>query len=296
METYEYSFGFELGCLHIAPVHVRIEQLRPIIAADSHSNVSYEIHYTEQGRGTVTVDGQTYDVFPGRLYVTGPGVVHAQLSDPADPVVEYCLYLNCRQYLRASADPLALFVKTPFWMGVDGGRFFALVRQLVDEMHSCISGALRRISENSTTHLRIERMSEPATIEEIFAYYRSTLDRALVTYQAEVAKDEGGGRLQDEICEYINARVLSPDLSLTAVADHFGVSSKMVGTVCRERFGKTFLQYVRDCQIQHATRLLQTTDLSLEEISEQCGFTNLLTFRRNFKATMGINPSDYRKS
>ena len=170
------------------------------------------------------------------------------------------------------------------------------VRQLVDEMHSCISGALRRISENSTTHLRIERMSEPATIEEIFAYYRSTLDRALVTYQAEVAKDEGGGRLQDEICEYINARVLSPDLSLTAVADHFGVSSKMVGTVCRERFGKTFLQYVRDCQIQHATRLLQTTDLSLEEISEQCGFTNLLTFRRNFKATMGINPSDYRKS
>ncbi|MBR2854645.1 MAG: AraC family transcriptional regulator, partial [Clostridia bacterium] len=40
---------------------------------------------------------------------------------------------------------------------------------------------------------------------------------------------------------------------------------------------------------------LQTTDLSLEEISERCGFTNLLTFRRNFKATMGINPSDYRK-
>ena len=172
----------------------------------------------------------------------------------------------------------------------------AAVRQLVDEMHSCISGALRKISENSTTHLRIERMREPATIEEIFAYYRGALDQALITYQAEVARDEGGSRLQDEICEYINAHVLSPDLSLTAVADHFGVSSKMVGTVCRDRFGKTFLQYVRDCQIQHATRLLQTTDLSLEEISEQCGFTNLLTFRRNFKASMGINPSDYRKT
>ena len=170
------------------------------------------------------------------------------------------------------------------------------VRRLVDEMHSCISAALRQISENSTTHLRIERMSEPATIEEIFAYFRSVLNQALITYQAEVAGDEGRSRLQDEICGYINANVLSPDLSLTSVADHFGVSSKMVGTVCRDRFGKTFLQYVRDCQIQHATRLLQTTDLSLEEISEQCGFTNLLTFRRNFKASMGINPSDYRKT
>ena len=170
------------------------------------------------------------------------------------------------------------------------------VRRLVDELYSTISGALRDISEKSTTHLRIERRSEPATIEEIFAYYRSALSQALVTYQTEVADDESGNRLQDEICNYINANVLNPDLSLTSAADHFGVSGKLVGTVCRNRFGKTFLQYVRDCQIQKATELLQTTDLSLEEIAEQCGFTNLLTFRRNFKATMGINPSDYRKT
>ena len=170
------------------------------------------------------------------------------------------------------------------------------VRRLVDELHTTISGALRDISEKSTTHLRIERRSEPATIEEIFDYYRSVLSQALVTYQAEVADDESGDRLQDDICDYINENVLNPDLSLTAVADHFGVSGKLVGNVCRNRFGKTFLQYVRDCQIQKATELLQTTSLSLEEISEQCGFTNLLTFRRNFKATMGINPSDYRKT
>ncbi len=172
----------------------------------------------------------------------------------------------------------------------------AAVRRLVDELHSCISGALRDLSEKSTTHLRIERQPELATIEEIFDYYREILSRTLVTWQQEVAGDDGDDRLQQEICDYINANVLNPDLSLTSVADHFGVSSKMVGTVCRDSFGKTFLQYVRDCQIQRATVLLQTTDLSLEEIAEQCGFTNLLTFRRNFKATMGINPSDYRKA
>ena len=70
----------------------------------------------------------------------------------------------------------------------------------------------------------------------------------------------------------------------------------MVGTVCKNSFGKTFLQYIRDCQIQKAADLLQTTDLPLEEIAAQCGFTNLLTFRRNFKATMNVNPSDYRKN
>ena len=69
----------------------------------------------------------------------------------------------------------------------------------------------------------------------------------------------------------------------------------MVGLVCKEATGKTFLQHVRDLQIQHAVQLLQTTDKTLEEIAGLCGFANLLTFRRNFKAVVGMNPSDYRK-
>ena len=50
METYEFSGTFELGSLLIEPVHVRIEELRPVIAAHAHSNTSYEIHYTARGK------------------------------------------------------------------------------------------------------------------------------------------------------------------------------------------------------------------------------------------------------
>jgi len=169
------------------------------------------------------------------------------------------------------------------------------VRQLVDELHSALSGALRDVSEQSTTHIRVERVREPATIEEIFDYYRRLLAEAVRTFQSEVAGDADREALEKEICDYINANVLSPELSLSGVADHFGVSGKLVGNVCKAAYGKTYLQYVRDCQIQHAAKLLETTDLPLEEIALQCGFTNLLTFRRNFKAVMNMNPSDFRK-
>lgn len=169
------------------------------------------------------------------------------------------------------------------------------VRQLVDELHSALSGALRDVSEQSPTHLRVERVREPATIEEIFDYYRGLLAEAVRTFQSEVAGDAGGVALEKEICDYINANLTNPDMSLSAVADHFGVSGKLVGNVCKRAFGKTYLQYVRDCQIQRAAELLQTTDLPLEEIANRCGFTNLLTFRRNFKAVMNMNPSDFRK-
>ena len=169
------------------------------------------------------------------------------------------------------------------------------VRQLVDEMHTCVSAALRESSGQSVTHLRIERIREPATIEEIFVYYRSVLTQAMDTYRREVAQDESGRQLEQEICDYINENMFNPDLSLSAVADKFGVSGKFVSMVCKNRYGKTYLQYVRTCQVQKAVELLQSTDLPLESIAVQCGFSNLLTFRRNFKATMNINPSDYRK-
>lgn len=79
------------------------------------------------------------------------------------------------------------------------------------------------------------------------------------------------------------------------VCARFGLSGKMIGSICRRKYGTTFLQYVRNRQIQKAAQLLQETDHSLEEIAHECGFTNVLTFRRNFKAVMNINPSDFRQ-
>ena len=168
-------------------------------------------------------------------------------------------------------------------------------RQLVDELHTALSGALRDISAQSTTHIRVERVREPATIEEIFSYYRSLMAEAARTCQNELADPAGGDALEKEIRDYIDANLLNPELSLSGVADHFGVSGKLVGSVCKNAFGVTYLQYVRDGRIRHAAHLLETTDLPLEEIAGRCGFTNLLTFRRNFKALMNMNPSDFRK-
>ena len=168
------------------------------------------------------------------------------------------------------------------------------LRLMVEELHVTIRNALRDVFDLSTTHIQIERIREAATLEEIFAYYRTVLATAIS--RREALPDAGEERaLEKALCAYIETSFCDPELSLNAVAERFGVSTKMVGLICKEVYGKTFLQCVRDLQIQHAVSLLQTTENTLEEIALQCGFTNLLTFRRNFKAVMGMNPSDYRK-
>lgn len=168
----------------------------------------------------------------------------------------------------------------------------AELRSLVDEIHVTVRRALREAFDMSTTHFELTRVPQPATIDEILAYYRYVFSTILS--QLPVAEPVGD-HLEEEICDYIEANLYSPDLSQNAIADRFGLSSKAVSSLCKSHYGTTFLQYVRDRQIRRAAELLQSTDDSLEQIAQQCGFTNLLTFRRNFKAVMNMNPSDFRK-
>lgn len=168
------------------------------------------------------------------------------------------------------------------------------IRLMVDELHLTVRGALRDVFGVGTTHIRVERIREAATIDEILAYYRQVMEMALQECGGmTVPEDEN--QLEQEICAYIEANLFNPDLSLSHMADKFGVSTKMIGVISKKRYGQTFLQYVRDRQVHRAVELLQSTDMRLEEIATQCGFTNLLTFRRNFKAVMDMNPSDFRK-
>ena len=171
----------------------------------------------------------------------------------------------------------------------------AEVRQMADELYWTIKKALRNAYDLSTTHMRLEPIRDAATIDEIFDYYRQVFAVSLAETGGEADKAEEEQDLEDEVCRYLEAHLYDPDLSLNGIADEFGVSTKLIGLICRKRFGQTFLNYVRGRQIEHAVELLKETDLGLEEIAARCGFTNILTFRRNFKAVTGVNPSEYRE-
>ena len=196
METYEFSRSFSLGAMLVSPVHVRIEELRPVIAAHTHSNTSYEIHYAERGAGTVTIDGETHPVTADTLYITGPRVVHAQASPPETPVTEYCLYLDCRRVSAAPGDPFALFIDTAFWMGRDEGRVYPLLKRLIEEnglaLWDTVGSCLREGSLDSGM-----RGIRPNDFDAFFARYphiRTVLCNGKTAYDLFSRTGAGGGR------------------------------------------------------------------------------------------------------
>lgn len=55
------------------------------------------------------------------------------------------------------------------------------------------------------------------------------------------------------------------------------------------------LEYINMVRIQTACEYLKTTDKSITEIAQLCGFITNSTFNRNFSRLMGVSPSQWRK-
>ena len=277
-ETYDFSGRFEMGPLLVSPVHVRVEQLRPIIAAHRHSNVSYEIHYTRRGRGTVTVAGTTYDIGPGMLYVTGPGVVHMQVSDPADPVIEYCLYLNCRPISHPPGDPMLLFAQTLFWIGRDDGTLSGLLERL--------------LAENRHSQCDTRQMSETLLREALLQLTRLYRREAGATAQTPplLTRDSFMPILEDAF--FYRYRTLT----LGELSGLLNLSVRQTQRLLLAHFGKTFSQKLAEARMAAAAQFLENTQLSVTEISERLGFSSIEHFSAAFRRQMGRSPRAYRNA
>lgn len=54
--------------------------------------------------------------------------------------------------------------------------------------------------------------------------------------------------------------------------------------------GKTFSAYLQDVRIDNVCRLLANTDLPVEAVANQVGYTDMKHFHRLFRERMGMTP------
>ena len=59
--------------------------------------------------------------------------------------------------------------------------------------------------------------------------------------------------------------------------------------------GETPIRYVTKIRIRYSMALLYNSDLTIDEIAEQCGFQNANYFSKVFKKYTNMSPTDFRK-
>ena len=95
--------------------------------------------------------------------------------------------------------------------------------------------------------------------------------------------------------EYISGH-LNEDLSLTRICRIVGFHSSYFSTLFKQETGIGFSQYVIRARVAEAQRLLRNPSLSMQAISEKCGFSDVSWFSHQFKQVTGVSPAKWRSS
>ena len=94
---------------------------------------------------------------------------------------------------------------------------------------------------------------------------------------------------------WIRERLGEP-VTLPDIASYAGLSPRTLNRRFREQTGTTPLQWLLRQRVHHAQELLETTDLSVEEISRHCGFGTSIAMRQHFAKHIRTSPMTYRRT
>ena len=94
--------------------------------------------------------------------------------------------------------------------------------------------------------------------------------------------------------DYINLHFKEKDC-LTKAAEEYGVTVRRFGDIFKNEFHTTPNQYIIHRKIGLAKELLSSKELSIEDISNMCGFSDIYYFSKTFKKVTGQTASEYRK-
>ncbi len=84
-----------------------------------------------------------------------------------------------------------------------------------------------------------------------------------------------------------------PDID--AMASEIGMSRSGFQHLYRKMFGVSVMTDVINGRLDRAKRLLSSTNLTVKEIAERCGYSSEYNFMRQFKSRTGKTPTEYRK-
>ena len=84
------------------------------------------------------------------------------------------------------------------------------------------------------------------------------------------------------------------DCTLVALCAEIKYDKSYLSKFFKAQVGISFSSYVSQVRIAHACYLLLNTDMTVLQISHECGNVSLRTFNRSFLKHMGCTPSEYR--
>lgn len=171
-----------------------------------------------------------------------------------------------------------------------------------DEFAQRMKLMLERIAANYENALKVRKESI-MELQDIYRYqtitdYVKTLTDWMRRFHDLISEEFDDYKNKQKIQQavsYIHENY-NKDLNMAVVSNYISMNYSLFSYAFKQYTGTNFVNFLKDLRMQEARRLLETTDMRVNEISQAVGYENDKHFMKIFKAALGVSPTEYRKS
>ncbi|MEH7096973.1 AraC family transcriptional regulator, partial [Neobacillus vireti] len=253
-----------------------------------HKHDYIEMVYVLAGSFIQEIKGRQIEMNKGDLCILDRNIVHSSLPlSELDVVVNIILtpkfFDGIFMHLLSDDNYISNFIINSLYTKSKEQNF--LIHHVKDD------ALIKTILENLLLEYYSTEMKSPTAINGYLLILFTELSREITYINGDLIKDEQH-RVKERILTYI--RNSYKDTNLNDMADYFHFHPSYLSTLVKKEFGKNFKDLLTDVRMSEASKLLKNTDMTIENIVYELGYTNLSHFYKVFKKTYGMTPNRYK--
>lgn len=254
-----------------------------------HFHSEYEIIYIKEGTGTRFLGNSITKFQAGDILLIGSNLPHFMKSDE--------VYHSGNSDLRVRGT-IIQFEKEFMYYAVNHYPHFIKIKNLFQESQ-------RGIYFAASGYPKLKDLIEKIPLEnglnqlmlflEILKEMSETENRQTISTTDFVNETIYDTARIDKIMSFLNKNY-TRNVSLEEIASFAAMNASAFCRYFKSKTGKSFKNYILDMRIGYACKLLLMEDISISQLSSQCGFETISHFNKTFKKNTGYVPSQYRKT
>ncbi|WET16731.1 helix-turn-helix domain-containing protein [Yersinia intermedia] len=110
----------------------------------------------------------------------------------------------------------------------------------------------------------------------------------------QVPKKTADSRM-NMLLDYLQKNLKRPH-NLDSLAEYVSMSRRTLTRHFSKATGMSVIEWITAARLHRSQELLESMDISVEQVAEQAGFQSAATFRQQFRDIFGVSPSEWRKT
>ena len=264
-------------------MHERVQH--KVQAHQAHTNPGIELHLILEGSYHFDVEGKRCDLQPGDALVTCPWQVHHGSDNHLDIGAFLVLLIKPEQFTQAEPLQLGAWSSLPHELQKECGV------QLAAAPRPIIRNA-RRIQQN--LHALHQDLCHPELGQEHRVH--QLLDEIILMAARGVGRQHE--QTKNPIINTITERIennLTHNWGVAELAHMADISQSSLTRLMKKQLGCTPVQLIMQLRIKHSKTLLESTNNSIVQIAQQCGFSSAQHYANAFKKLTGITAKQWRQ-